>query len=40
MHYGNMYPAHIHDSFMEIEIISKGHMSQIINGKEYEMPAG
>lgn len=40
MPYGNMYPAHIHDSFMEIEIISKGHMSQIINGKEHKMHVG
>ncbi len=40
MTYGNMYPAHIHDAFMEFEVISKGHMSQIINGKEYEMPVG
>ena len=40
MSYKNMYPAHIHDTFMEFEIIRKGHMSQIINGREYEMPMG
>lgn len=40
MTYGNMYPAHIHDAFIEFEIVSKGHMLQIINGKEYKMPAG
>lgn len=40
MPYENLYPAHVHDTFIEFEIVHKGHMSQIINGTKYELTPG
>lgn len=40
MPYKNSYPAHIHDTFIEFEIVHKGHLVQIINGTRYELTTG
>lgn len=40
MPYKNSYPAHVHDTFIEFEIVHKGHMYQVINGNKYELKAG
>ncbi len=34
------YPTHIHDSFIEIEIVFNGNMRQTINGKKYLLESG
>ena len=36
----NSYPAHIHDSFIEFEIVHNGQMIQIINGIKYKLTKG
>lgn len=36
----NSYPAHIHDSFIEFEIVHNGQMTQIINGNKYKLSKG
>lgn len=34
------YPPHIHDSFIEIEVIFNGNMHQTINGKSHRLESG